>query len=122
MAMAQRNQYSASASGTRNAAPEVDDDDAYQDGVDADDDPNAAEARVSSATAPASGPDGSPRCHPEQADGRGGAACAVAGELPPHEINAWIVQLSKLAVDDAVELIRETIRKTTAEAGAGDAS
>lgn len=46
----------------------------------------------------------------------------MAGELPPHEINAWIVQLSKLAVDDAVELIRETIRKTTAEAGAGDAS
>ena len=41
-----------------------------------------------------------------------GLAQAVATELPPAEIRAWMAQLSELSVDEAVMLIRKTMSAT----------
>ena len=124
MVMAQRNQANGSAAQTRNAAVDLDDeDDDYEDELeddDADDEPAPATAAVQppGPVAMAHFASIQSKLTPEEAQ----LAQAVASELPPAEINGWISELSKLPVDDAVELIRETIRKSRASAGDGGAS
>ena len=125
MVMAQRNQANGNAAQTRNAAVEDDeDDDDFEDEVEEDDD---ADDEPAASAAPVQPPGPEAMAHfaaiqskltPEEAQ----LAQAVAAELPPQEINGWIAELSKLPVDDAVELIRETIRKSRASAGDGGAS
>jgi len=124
MVMAQRNQGTAPAA-TRNAAPEVYDDDDCED-VDEDiEDASEEPAEDEPVAVAAPGPQAlahfgaiQSKLTPEERQ----LAQAVASELPPNEINAWMAQLSKLSVDEAVRLIRETIRRSAASEGEGGAS
>lgn len=97
MVMAQRNQSAAPAP-TRNAAPEVDEDDDCEDGDE--DVEDAGDGRTEAVPATVAPPGPQAMAHfaaiqskltPEEAQ----LAQAVASELPPREINAWIAQLSK---------------------------